>query len=144
MTYEWTPAESLSNPLVYNPIASPEDTTVYYLTGYDEFGCVGYDSVTVFVQDPVYIVSPNAFTPNGDDLNDFFRPVIIGPGTLLDFQVFNRWGEMVYQWNGVDRGWDGYFAGKEAEIGTYLINVRALDDLTGKELTDVGSVVLMR
>jgi gliding motility-associated-like protein len=144
VTYEWTPAESLSNPLVYNPIASPEDTTVYYLTGYDEFGCVGYDSVTVFGQDPVYIVSPNAFTPNGDDLNDFFRPVIIGPGTLLDFQVFNRWGEMVYQWNGVDRGWDGYFAGKEAEIGTYLINVRALDDLTGKELTDVGSVVLMR
>jgi gliding motility-associated-like protein len=144
VSYEWTPAESLSNPLIYNPIASPDDTTVYYLTGYDEFGCVGYDSVTVFVQDPVYIVTPNAFTPNGDELNDFYIPVIIGPGTLLEFQIYNRWGEQVYEWNTTDRGWDGFFQGKEAEMGTYIVNALAKDDLTGKEIRQTGTVILMR
>ncbi len=144
VTYEWFPEDYLSNPSVYNPIANPEDTIVYYLTGWDEFGCIGYDSVTVFVQDPVYIVTPNAFTPNGDDLNDFYSPVIIGPGTLLDFQVYNRWGELVYEWNQTDRGWDGTFQGKPAELGTYIVNARGKDDLTGKELTQTGTVTLMR
>jgi gliding motility-associated-like protein len=144
VTYEWSPVEPLSDPNIYNPIATPDDTMMFYVTGWDEFGCVGYDSVTVFVQDPVYIVSPNAFTPNGDELNDYFKPVIVGPGTLLDFQVYNRWGQLVYEWNGTDRGWDGTFKGQEAEIGTYITTARAIDDLTGDELTDTGSVVLMR
>jgi gliding motility-associated-like protein len=114
------------------------------LTSYDEFGCVGYDSVTINVIDPVFIVSPNAFTPNNDNLNDYFIPVIIGPGTLLDFQVYNRWGELVYQWQGEDRGWDGTFNGIDAELGTYIITCSAQDDLTGKVITDRGTVVLMR
>lgn len=144
VTYSWTPTETLSNPDIYNPIANPQDTTMYYLTGYDEFGCVGYDSVTVFVIDPVYLVSPNAFTPNSDDLNDYYTPVVIGPGLLEEFQIYNRWGELVYEWDGAQRGWDGTFQGREAEIGTYIVNMRAKDELLGKELTKTATVILMR
>jgi gliding motility-associated-like protein len=144
-TYLWTPEETLSNPNIYNPIANPEDTTMYYLTAWDEFGCVGYDSVTVNVIDPVYIVTPNAFTPNNDNLNDMFIPVIIGPGSLLDFQVYDRWGTLVYEWTGEGRGWDGTIGtGVPAEMGTYIVTSRAQDDLTGTELSDTGTVILMR
>ncbi|MCB9031071.1 MAG: gliding motility-associated C-terminal domain-containing protein [Chitinophagales bacterium] len=143
-TYSWSPTETLSNPDVYNPIANPQDTTTYYLTAWDEYGCIGYDSVTINVIDPVYIVTPNAFSPNGDNLNDIFRPVIIGPGTLLDFQVYNRWGEMVFEWTGEGPGWDGTLNGVNVELGTYIVTSHAQDDLQGKELFDRGTVILMR
>lgn len=144
VTYSWTPTEALSNPDIYNPIANPEDTTMYFLTGYDEFGCVGYDSVTVNVIDPVYLVTPNAFSPNGDDLNDYYIPVVIGPGLLEEYQIYNRWGELVYEWDGAARGWDGTYQGQPAEIGTYIVNMRAKDELLGKELAKTATVILMR
>lgn len=143
-TYLWTPEDGLSNPNIYNPIASPEDTTMYYLTSWDEFGCVGYDSVTVNVIDPVYIVTPNAFTPNKDNVNDDFLPVIIGPGYLVDCMVYDRWGTLVYQWTGEGQGWDGTIAGVDAEMGTYIFTATAQDELTGDVLTDHGTVILMR
>ena len=143
-TYSWSPTETLSNPDVYNPIANPQDTTTYYLTAWDEYGCIGYDSVTINVIDPVYIVTPNAFSPNGDNLNDLFKPVIIGPGTLLDFQVYNRWGELVFEWAGDGPGWDGTLNGVNVELGTYIVTSHAQDDLQGKELFDRGTVILMR
>lgn len=143
-TYSWTPTEALSNPDIYNPIANPQDTTMYFLTGYDEFGCVGYDSVTVNVIDPVYLVTPNAFSPNGDDLNDYYIPVVIGPGLLEEYQVYNRWGELVFEWDGASRGWDGTYQGRPAEIGTYIVNMRAKDELLGKELAKTSTVILMR
>ena len=144
ITYLWSPEETLSNPNIENPIANPQDTTTYYLIGWDEFGCEGYDSVTINVIDPVYIVTPNAFTPNEDNLNDQFIPLIIGPGTLLDYQVYNRWGELVFDWQGNGPGWDGTVNGVEAELGTYIFVARAKDDLTGKELADRGTIILMR
>ena len=70
-------------------------------------------------------------SPNGDNLNDIFRPVIIGPGTLLDFQVYNRWGEMVFEWTGEGPGWDGTLNGVNVELGTYIVTSHAQDDLPG-------------
>ncbi|MFN3939802.1 MAG: gliding motility-associated C-terminal domain-containing protein, partial [Chitinophagales bacterium] len=144
VTYSWSPTDALSNPDIYNPIANPQDTILYYVTGWDEYGCVGYDSVTVFVIDPVYVVTPNAFSPNGDDLNDYYIPVIIGPGILEEYQIYNRWGELVFQWDGAARGWDGTYQGKEAEIGTYIVTMRAMDQLMGKEISKTATVILMR
>jgi len=70
--------------------------------------------------------------------------VIIGPGTLLDFQVYNRWGELVFEWAGDGPGWDGTLNGVNVELGTYIVTSHAQDDLQGKELFDRGTVILMR
>lgn len=144
VTYYWTPEESLSDAEVYNPTATPDDTTLYYVTGIDEYGCVSWDSVYVFVIDPPYIINPNAFSPNNDNLNDFYIPNIEGLGELTDFQVYNRWGDLIYDWNTGERGWDGTYQNKPQEVGTYIIHISALDLTKNTEIQKVSNVILMR
>ncbi|MBC8048415.1 MAG: gliding motility-associated C-terminal domain-containing protein [Fimbriimonadaceae bacterium] len=144
-TYEWTPAETLSDGFVYNPYAYPDDTIMYYVTGTDENGCTHTDSVTVFVIDPVFIVSPNIFTPNFDNINDKYIPSVEGLGELIDFQIYSRWGAMVYDWNVGDlHGWDGTYEGKIQEVGTYIVLITARDVIKNVELQKTVNVILMK
>lgn len=84
---------------------------------------------------------PDAFTPNGDGINDTFHP----SGTLFDnFQmiIFNRWGQSVYETTDAIRGWDGIVGGERAPQGQYIYKV-SITDSTGKEFVKTGSVLLM-
>lgn len=144
VTYEWTPAETLSDAFVYNPYAYPEDTTMYYVTGTDANGCKATDSMTVNVIDPLQIESPNIFTPNQDGINDKYTPRVEGLGILLDFQIFSRWGELVYDWNTTDLGWDGTYLNKNQEVGTYIVVITALDEVKNIEVQKTANVILMR
>lgn len=69
---------------------------------------------------------PNAFSPNGDGINDIYRAK---PGyqSIVEFKatIFNRWGQKIYEWNDPADGWDGTFKGKEAKQGTYFCVVKA-------------------
>ncbi len=143
-TYTWTPGESLSNPDVYNPISYAEDTTLYYVLGIDENGCEGTDSVTVFVLEHITIVAPTAFTPNNDGINDYYRPLMIGPGEILEYSIFNRWGTMLYKSvSSSDRGWDGTFSNVNQEIGGYVVYVKA-KDFYGTEIVKSTTFNLLR
>ncbi|MGC8000615.1 gliding motility-associated C-terminal domain-containing protein, partial [Salmonella enterica] len=71
----------------------------FFLKVTDIAGCVGYDTVYVQVyQGPDYLV-PNAFTPNGDGLNDVFRAIPVGMTTPEYFRIFNRYGQVVFETN---------------------------------------------
>lgn len=61
---------------------------------------------------------PNAFSPNGDGINDIFLPVNYGLSDF-EFRIYNRWGQLVFESNDSTFGWDGTFNGKEQELGTY-------------------------
>jgi gliding motility-associated-like protein len=63
---------------------------------------------------------PDAFTPNGDGLNDLFQPIIGCDFTNYLLKVFNRWGQQVFESSNPANGWDGKLSGKDAEIGTYV------------------------
>jgi gliding motility-associated-like protein len=86
----------------------------------------------------------NAFTPDGDGINDVFKPVLQGvlsEGYL--FEIFNRWGEVVFRTNDVNAGWDGGFSGKPANIDTYVWIVRGY--YTGNiGFSEEGNVTLIR
>jgi hypothetical protein len=71
-SYSWSPIELLDNPNAANPVAFIEDSITYYLTVENEFGCVEYDSV-VIVPDCYTLYAPNAFTPDGDGINETFE-----------------------------------------------------------------------
>ena len=87
---------------------------------------------------------PTAFSPNGDNLNENFRPILIGMKSLDDFKVFNRWGQQLYSNAGNSiTGWDGSFGGRPQEAGTYVWIAQGTDYLN-KTVKKKGYVVLIR
>jgi gliding motility-associated-like protein len=110
----------------------------------DDQGCRGTDTIHVTTKDcePV-LVCPNAFTPNGDGLNDIFR--LKYPGTIdgYQMQIFNRWGQMVFSSSDPFGGWDGKYSSVLQPAGTYVWIIRSTDR-SGKKQKIEGSVVLIR
>lgn len=76
-------------------------------------------------QDTAKVEVPNVFTPNGDGINDVFRPTYTGIKSANGY-IYNRWGEIVFQWWGLKGYWDGvtFPAGVEVPSGTYFYIVK--------------------
>ncbi|HEY4799404.1 MAG TPA: gliding motility-associated C-terminal domain-containing protein, partial [Bacteroidia bacterium] len=147
--YNWSPSTGLSCSTCPNPIASPTETSTYTLTTIDAFGCAATDTAIVNVKiECGDIFVPSAFSPNADGKNDFVTvrsPCI----TAIDFVIYNRWGQIVYQTSDVsivnksNAGWDGTFNGKPCDpaVFFYILNV----DLVSKKFVNkTGSVTLVR
>jgi gliding motility-associated-like protein len=142
--YNWTPEDYLDDPHIVNPVSSTLKTTTYFVTAYTAEGCQLNDSLKVTVIEDPLVVFPNAFTPNGDGINDFFGPVVLGIFDLESFSVFNRWGEMIYQATDLEKGWDGTHGGRNENIGTYVYMLSGKSGTTGKTYYLKGNVVLLR
>ncbi|MES2703739.1 MAG: PKD domain-containing protein [Bacteroidota bacterium] len=122
--YRWTPNDgSLTDPNINNPVATPSVTTTYMVYGFDGNGCRDTASLTIIVDSTVSECLPSAFTPNGDGLNDIFRPICISFQKLVDFSVFNRWGELVFHSSNMKNGWDGTFNGAPQDMGVYYYTI---------------------
>jgi gliding motility-associated-like protein len=109
----------------------------------DFAGCIGYDTVFIKVYNgPTYYV-PNAFSPNGDGLNDVFRAVPSGIVRTEYFRIFNRYGNLVFDTREYLKGWDGSFLGKKQPLGTYVWMVKGVDR-DGKTVEMKGTVMLVQ
>jgi gliding motility-associated-like protein len=97
---------------------------------------------TIITTIPPNIKVPNAFTPNGDELNDLFRPKNDSSAELIEFLVYNRWGQLVFEGDNAD-GWDGTFDGEAApaEVYVYVMKFRFPN---GNVETRKGDVTLIR
>jgi len=95
----------------------------YRLTVTDFNGCTGSDNIRLAEVNCIPISIPNAFTPNGDGLNDLFRPVITQEITLYQMTVLNRYGQKLFESNDPRRGWDGRFKGKLQPAGVYVYRI---------------------
>ncbi len=145
--YSWSPATGLSDTSVANPIASPDETTLYTVTITDRNGCEKTGEVLVKVIERPTLFLPNAFSPNGDGENDKFFVIDLGIEDLLEFRIFNRWGELIFETSDINEGWDGTYRGKEQEMGTYIYYVRAetMQYRDVKEIVELqGDVTLVR
>ena len=124
---QWTPSDSLSNPTEIATSAQPTSTTLYNLIVTDTIsGCVIVDDVLVQVDKVRNIYIPNAFSPNADGNNDHFY-IFAGNGVrrVLDFKIFDRWGEVIYEAenfppNTFKHGWDGTFKGQAMNPGVFV------------------------
>lgn len=109
-------------------------------------GCTYILTIPVEVQE-IKVNMPNAFTPNGDDTNDFFNFLIsANPDKIeiLEFKIFNRWGQVVYDNDTPETGWDGRFNGKDQPSEVYYYRVQ-LARPNGFELgTFQGDLTLAR
>jgi gliding motility-associated-like protein len=143
--YEWSSPSGarISNPIAQNPFATLYNDANFYLKVTDAIGCAGYDSIFVKVYNgPTYYV-PNAFSPNGDGLNDIFRVIPVGISNTVYFRVFNRFGEVVFETNQWLKGWDGTFKGKPQPSGAYVWMVSGTDR-DYKKVEMKGTVMVVR
>jgi gliding motility-associated-like protein len=143
VNYSWNPATGLSDSSAFNPTASPTETTTYVVTITDANGCVSQDSVTIDVLEIAEIFIPNAFSPNNDDINDELLVINTGIAELAIYEIYNRWGKLLFSTNDVNTGWDGTYNGKEQDVGTYVYLVK-VNLLSGKSLFKSGNVTLVR
>jgi gliding motility-associated-like protein len=122
---------------------SPLATTTYTLEYVS--GGICSDTITASIQIIVIkVVVPNAFTPNNDGANDFFNFLDINSvEEIVEFKIFNRWGQKVYDNDTPETGWDGQFNGtpQPSDVYAYIIEVRFADGTT--ELLK-GDVTLIR
>lgn len=141
--YVWSPAGPLNNPFIARPLATLYNDTWFTVVVTDSIGCTSSDGVFIKVYEgPMYYV-PNAFTPNGDGLNDVFRPIPVGIQSTTSFRVFNRFGELMFQTNKWLEGWDGMYKGKKALGGTYTWMIKGIDK-NGKVVEMSGTVILIQ
>ncbi len=141
----WAPSSTLSCTGCINPEASPSVTTVYNIQVTNEAGCTASDAVTVYITTDYTIFVPNVFTPNGDGNNDYFEVFGKLKGVaFFEIQVFNRWGEKVYESNNYQFKWDGTYKGVLQNPAVFVWQLR-LGFLDG-HVEDIrkGSVTLIR
>ena len=149
VTYDWSPAEGLSCTDCPNPNVAPRVHTTYQIKATNDQGCTATGMWQVLVEKNHKIYIPNAFSPNHDGRNDTFQ-VFAGANveSILSFQIFNRWGALVYSAtdcrpSDAHCAWDGSFKGKPAQQGIYLYSLQTLFADGQVEAFD-GEVLLLR
>lgn len=150
VTIEWSPARFLSCVDCLMPVVTGlSETQTFTLVLTDENGCEITDQVTVFINADEQIFVPNAFTPNGDGINEVFT---VSSNELVDrisrLTVFDRWGVAVYEASNIPAGdptagWDGSIGGKPALPGVYAYSVE-IQLLGGQVRVLTGDVTLIR
>jgi gliding motility-associated-like protein len=141
--FSWSPTIYLSTPNgISSEVVLPEDTSTYTVSYVDENGCSASDSIIVNVNFVSSIGVPSAFTPLASTNNILF---VKGKLSIksLNFVIYNRYGQKVFESTDVDRGWDGTHKGKELNPGVFVYYVKATfkDGNTG-ELK--GNVTLIK
>lgn len=97
------------------------------------------DTVVVSLCDDLYI--PNAFSPNGDGINDTWQLIITDPSAIISIQVFNRWGEVVAE-GATGFNWDGNYEGQPAPVGVYVYSIVYMDGT--EQRIAAGNITLVR
>ena len=148
-TFYWSPIQVVPCVDCQNQVIYPFETVDLLLTAINEDGCIDTDRITITVRKdhPIYI--PNAFSPNGDGINDYLNVYPgIGITQIKTFKVFTRWGALVYsdenfmpEYEG--EGWDGYFKGRPMPQGVYIyfLDVEFID---GSTETIKGDVTIVK
>lgn len=143
----WSPNYNINDIYSHTPVVSPEHTTTYTVMYSDAHGCnFPVAGVTIYViakdcdENSVFV--PNTFTPNGDGVNDimYARSNIV---LDVDFNIYDRWGQLVFHTNDITKGWDGVFNGKPCnpDVFGYYIKYKCNN---GKESFRKGNITLIR
>jgi gliding motility-associated-like protein len=105
-------------------------------------GCKDEITKTVVIGEAeVQLYIPNSFTPNGDNLNDVFKIYGIGIKSIY-VQIFNRWGELLHEWSGMDGGWDGTYLNRMVPQGLYSYRIKGVDS-NNREIKKIGAITVL-
>lgn len=123
-------------------VALGESATSFRVIASNTAGCA--DTASIRYDLKRCFEMPNVFTPNGDELNSTFGPLFFGADTrVLEFKIYDRWGEKVYEWTPNKTRWDGKIDGQEAAVDVYVYYIR-IQYSNGEEAQKKGQVTLLR
>lgn len=141
--YTWSPSglfdANNSLPATYARVDTRGDIILEVV---DEFGCENVDTLIITTKSCCEMAIPNAFSPNADGINDYFQPVTTGNREIKTFQVYNRYGQIVYENKGFRNGWDGTLNGNKQNVGTYFYLISFICE--GELVHQKGEVILLR
>ena len=148
-TIVWTPSKGLSCSNCLTPVLTTNINTLLKIVGTTALFCKDSATLQVNAYHRSHIALPNAFSPNGDGLNDVFY-VIAGKDVkqVKQFQVFNRWGQKMFErtngkTNDISFGWNGYYNGQLVAQGTYVYQI-VIELLTGELEIHKGNISVIR
>ncbi len=119
ISYHWSPADHLSDAGLLQPLADPVVETEYTLTVSSNAGCgTDADKMKLFVFKDIYI--PNAFSPNGNSINDTWNIPALNAFPGFELAVYNRRGQLVYQCRNLFTPWNGTYKGEPQPAGNYV------------------------
>lgn len=127
---------------IYNPARETVFNVRYTIT--DLWGCQQTVQKPIRIYTSCYIVVPNAFTPNGDGLNEFIGPLNAIKAEQVEFTVYNRWGQLIYKTQNWKKGWDGKVNGKLQPSAVYIWTLSYVNRDTKQKVQDKGTFVLIR
>lgn len=149
--FKWVPEDGVLDVTDPNSPIAPTEAMTYTLE-FQTAECTAFDTIRVIVIDPnelgcEQVFIPSAFTPNDDNINDTYgmsNPEIFtfGGAELLSFDIFDRWGNLVFQTDRPDENWDGFYRNQPVNPGVFLYKIRYTCE--GEELIQAGSLTIIR
>jgi gliding motility-associated-like protein len=140
----WSPNQWIINRYLQDPIVLPDVTTAYMVSAEDSNHCqVSAEIIITVTPLDQPFAMPSAFSPNGDNKNDLYGPILSPNAQLATFHIYNRWGELVFDknTNGTNE-WDGKYKGAVQPTGIYMYFVTVVSSL-GKTINKEGSFTLL-
>ena len=126
LIYSWTSEATLTSYTISNPKATINSSYWAVVTVMDTNGCIAMDSIFINMSVTSTLYVPNSFTPNnGDGTNDIFR-VKYTNISEFNIMIFDRWGEIIFESNDIDFGWDGTYKGLIVQDGIYVYKIQAI------------------
>ncbi|RYY22899.1 MAG: gliding motility-associated C-terminal domain-containing protein [Chitinophagaceae bacterium] len=139
--FQWTPVSKLNDATTLTPLTIPlTEKAIYTLKAENEQGCIAVTSAVVRIFRPVMM--PDAFSPDGDGLNDLYRIPSNTSLKLGRLSIFDRWGNRVFSTIDISKGWDGRLNGKAASTGVYMYMLNGSDEYGDINLK--GRIMLIR
>lgn len=135
-----------NGPFVTESRYSASKAGQYRVVVEDNWGCKNYDEVVIQEKDcGCNVFVPTAFSPNGDGINDTFRPVVYCVVASYQLQIYNRWGQLIFMSQSPGVGWDGVLKDRtKADIGTYTWMIEYKSHESKDGLRKMGTVTLLR
>lgn len=146
--YTWTPTTGLSCTNCPNPTAAPDVTTTYYVTSTEANGCTGSDSAIVKIKLPCgELFVPTIFSPNDNGPAANNALCVFGTPECIEeflFQVYDRWGEKVFETEDITKCWDGNYKGKPMNSGIFVYRLQAKVSNQTEKINVSGNTTLVR
>lgn len=138
--YSWFPVDGLNDATISNPIAKPNATTTYTVIGTAANGCSVQKEITIQVSNTINVTPKKLFSPNGDNIDDFWVIDRIHNYPDCTVSIFDRQGLMVFEKTGYNNDWNGTYQGKNLMHGVYFFIIRCGSNENQKS----GSITLIR